>query len=185
MVLMGRFPATLFMNTVAAVLRTRMAGRFQLTPPTHHPTVRIIDRCHLRLRVPPMNNISPKDLRRAADLLEQIDAAQAELEAILSGQPAKGKPGRKPGGAKAVGTGPKPKAKKKTGKKRSAAVRAKMAESQKKRWAAKKKAEPEPKAKSAKKKAKGTMSDAGRARIAAAQKKRWAAKRKADKAAAK
>jgi hypothetical protein len=88
-----------------------------------------------------MNNISSKDLRRAADLLEQIDAAKAELEAILGGTPAKGKPGRKPGAKKAVSTDPKPKAKKKTGKKRSAAVRAKMAESQKKRWAAKRKAD--------------------------------------------
>jgi hypothetical protein len=92
-----------------------------------------------------MNNISSKELRRAADIRDQIDAAQAELEAILSGQPAKGKPGRKPGAKKAVSTGPKPepkpKAKKKAKSKMSDAGRARIVAAQKKRWAAKRKAD--------------------------------------------
>ncbi|MFT4547657.1 MAG: hypothetical protein ACI9MB_001604, partial [Verrucomicrobiales bacterium] len=65
-----------------------------------------------------MNNLSSKELRRAADLLEKIEAAESELEALLSGKPIKNipgrKPGRKPGSPKA---GPKPKPKKTATKK--------------------------------------------------------------------
>lgn len=84
-----------------------------------------------------LNTLSSKDLRRAADLRDQIDAAQSELDAILSGTPVKGKPGRKPGAK----PGPKPKAKKKAKSKMSDAGRARIVAAQKKRWAAKRKAD--------------------------------------------
>jgi hypothetical protein len=63
-------------------------------------------------------------------------------------------------------------------KKRSAAVRRKMALAQKARWAKIKQAAAPQAASPATKKTKRTMSAAGRKRIAAAQKKRWAAIKK-------
>ena len=86
-----------------------------------------------------LTNLSAKDLRHAADLLEKIDSARSEFEAILSGKPAKGKPGRKPKGEMPV---PEPEvAKKKARRKMSAAGRARIVAAQKKRWAAKRKAD--------------------------------------------
>ena len=55
------------------------------------------------------SNLSAADLRRAADLRDQIDSLQSELEALLGGKPSRKQPGPKPGGNK---PGPKPKAKK-------------------------------------------------------------------------
>ncbi len=93
-----------------------------------------------------LENLSASDLRRAADLSEQIEELQSELAQILSG---KKKPGRKPGrkpGAKKPGRKPgrKPAAKKKTAKKKgarkiSAAARKKMSDKRKAYWAAKRK----------------------------------------------
>ena len=87
------------------------------------------------------DNLTAADLRRAADLRDQIDAAQSELDSLLTGKairrkPAR-KPRRKPGRKK---PGPKPGAKKKKAKKKakskmSAAGRARISAAQKKRWA--------------------------------------------------
>ena len=104
--------------------------------------------------------LSSSQLKRAADLKDQIDALNAELAQLL-GSPAAasvavpGKRGPKKGGMSAAG-------------------RARIAEAQRRRWAKTKGESPaEPAAdKPAKKKRK--MSAAGRAAIIAAQKARWA-----------
>jgi hypothetical protein len=96
-------------------------------------------------------NLSVSQLRRAAEIKDQIDNLNAELSQILD-SPA-----------------PSTDAPKKRGpRKMSATARAKIAAAQKARWAKQK-----GKAAKAPKKARRTMSAAGRARIAAAAKARW------------
>ena len=107
-----------------------------------------------------MINITPKQLRKAADIKERIDALQDELNEILGGEV--------PTPAKATEAPKKYKF--------SAASRAKMRAAQKARWAAIKgtapSAGPEPKKKR-------KMSAEGLANIRAGVAKRWAAKGKA------
>ncbi|MGD0667331.1 MAG: hypothetical protein ABSB23_07210 [Bryobacteraceae bacterium] len=93
----------------------------------------------------------------------QLDAQIAALRQMLSGRPA------------ATAIAPQPARRKR--RKMSAAGRARIAEAQRKRWAAIKK--PQAAAKAAKPKRK--LSAAGRRAIIAAVKKRWAAKRTAAK----
>jgi len=96
-------------------------------------------------------SLTTKQLRRAADLKEMIEALNTELASIL-GTPA-------PVSAKRP---------KKRGM--SAAGRAAVAAAQKARWAKIKKAKPTAKSPAKKRK----MSAAGRAKISAAAKARWA-----------
>lgn len=79
-----------------------------------------------------LDNLSADDLRRAADLRDQIEQLQSELEQLLSG---KKKPGRKA----AAGRAAKKTAKKRPTRKISAASRKKMSEKRKAYWAAKRK----------------------------------------------
>jgi hypothetical protein len=101
-------------------------------------------------------NLTPAQLRHAADLKEKIDALQEELNRLQGGAPAAAPAGAK-GGKRKI----------------SAAGIARIRAAQLKRWAkAKGKGKSAP-AKSGKRGPK-KMSAAGRARIAAAQKARWA-----------
>ena len=80
-----------------------------------------------------LDKLSAGDLRRLADVQEQIEALEQEKAQLLSGRK---KPGRKPGAK----PGPKPGAKKKAAKKKvkrkmSAAGRRAIQLAQKKRWA--------------------------------------------------
>jgi hypothetical protein len=125
-----------------------------------------------------ITSLSPEQLRKAANLKEQIEALQAELDSLLGGEfsasvtvtaPATSKPARAGKGRKRF----------------SAETRAKMAAAQKARWAAKKglqKDSASPAAATAKPEAKPKrrkLSAAGRAAIGAAAKARWAKLRKA------
>jgi hypothetical protein len=110
-----------------------------------------------------ITGLSPKALRRAADLQERIQSLQEELGQLL-------------GGAAATPAQPTETPKKKW--KFSAASRAKMRAAQKARWAKIKGTTAS--AKPAKK-AKRKMSAAGRAAISAAVKARWAKAKKAGK----
>ena len=92
----------------------------------------------------------------------QIDAQIAELRQMLSGPSAE--------------TAATPRPAKRKRRKMSAAGRARIAEAQRKRWAASKKASG-PSAPKAAPKPKRKLSAAGRRAIVAAAKKRWAAKR--------
>jgi hypothetical protein len=103
-------------------------------------------------------SLTTKQLRRAADLKEKIEALNTELASIL-GTPASGSV----------------KAPKKRGM--SAAGRTAVAAAQKARWAKIKGAKPAAKAPAKKRK----MSAAGRARISAAAKARWAKAKAAGK----
>jgi hypothetical protein len=104
-----------------------------------------------------IENLTPTQLRKAADLQEKIAKLQNEF-AELGGEipiPFKGKRGPKKGGMSAAG-------------------KAKIAAAQKARWA-KFHAKTKPAAKSSKPaKKKNKMSAAGRAAIAAGAKARWA-----------
>ena len=103
---------------------------------------------------------------------QQIDARIAELRAMLSGGP-----------AESSATSEPPKRKR---RKMSAAGRKAIAEAQRKRWAASKKAaEPSAPAKAEPAKPKRRISKAGMARIIAATKRRWRLQKAAAKAAAK
>jgi hypothetical protein len=103
-------------------------------------------------------SISADALRRAASIKDQIDQLEAEYRAILSGESAPVRRGRKPGsGAKAAAGKP--------GRKPGRAAKAAKA-------AAPEAASAEPAAKKAKKKRK--LSPEARARIVAAVKARWA-----------
>ena len=102
-----------------------------------------------------MINLTPKQLRQAANLKEKIVALEKELNQLFGST------------AKPV-TGPAPKKRWKM----SAAGRAKIAAAAKARWAKVKAAKSGAKAKPAKKKF--TMSAAARAKISAAAKARWA-----------
>ena len=105
-----------------------------------------------------LSSLSSEQLRRAADLKEEIEALNTELTSIL------GAPASTPA-----------KARKKRGM--SAAGRAAVAAAQKARWAKINGAKPAPKAPAKKR----TMSAAGRARISAAAKARWAKAKAAGK----
>ena len=105
-------------------------------------------------------------IEKALGIRKEIEALQASINSILGGTTTKQSTPTKVDGRKG---------------KRSAASRAKMAASQKARWAKKNAGSTSPVAKAPKK---GGMSAAGRARIAAAQKARWA-KVKATSAAVK
>jgi len=106
-------------------------------------------------------SLTTKQLRRAADLKEKIEALNTELASIL--------------GAPASVSAKVPKKRKKRGM--SAAGRAAVAAAQKARWAKIKAAKPAAKAPAKKRK----MSAAGRAKISAAAKARWAKAKAAGK----
>ena len=103
-----------------------------------------------------VNNLSVQQLRQAANLKEQIDALDKELNRLLGSttKPVAAKTPKKKGGMSAAG-------------------RARIAAAQKARWARFKAAKPAVKTvKPAKKKFK--MSAAAKAKISAAAKARWA-----------
>ncbi|HUA68326.1 MAG TPA: hypothetical protein VMA13_07235 [Candidatus Saccharimonadales bacterium] len=109
-----------------------------------------------------VNNLSVQQLRQAANLKEQIDALEKELNRLLNltTKPVAAKAPKKKGGMSAAG-------------------RARIAAAQKARWARFKAAKPAAKtAKPAKKKFK--MSAVAKAKISVAAKARWA-KIKAEK----
>jgi len=115
-------------------------------------------------------NLTPSQLRQAADLQEKIAKLEKELAAILGSETQTApisKPAKKKGGMSAAG-------------------KARIAAAQKKRWAKVKASKTAAKSSAPKlaKKARKKMSAEGRARIVAAQKARWA-KIKAEKAAKK
>jgi hypothetical protein len=105
-------------------------------------------------------NLSPAQLRQAANLKEQIQSLEKQVAQLLGST-------SKPAA---------PASKKKN--KMSAAGRAKIAAAQKARWAKVKASKP---AASPAPKKKGGMSAAGRARISAAAKARWAKAKAAGK----
>ena len=119
-----------------------------------------------------VSNLTPSQLRKAADLKEQIEKLQNELSLIQDGEAA-------PVEAAPVVTAPV--AVKSSGRKFSAAGLARIRAAQKKRWA-KVHADTEPAVKVAKavkaakpgKRGPKKMSPEARAKIAAAQKARWA-----------
>lgn len=106
--------------------------------------------------------LSVSQLRRAIDLREQIDALQAELNALVGGA------------APAPATSAAPAARRRGGRRGgiSAEGRARIAAAQRARWAKQKAGKPA--AAAAKPAPKRKISAAGRARIAAAQRERWA-----------
>jgi hypothetical protein len=93
-----------------------------------------------------LDKLSAADLRRAADISEQIEELKSELVQLLSG---KKRPGRKPGKKSArelTDSGPRTRskakraAKTKGGRKRTTAEKKAQSEKMKAIWAAKKKA---------------------------------------------
>jgi len=98
-----------------------------------------------------MTNLSGSQLRRAANIKDEIEALQSELARLLGGTNEAVAPRKR--------------------RKMSAAGRARIAAAQKARWAkvARRKSATKPV-----KKARRKMSAAGRAKIAAAAKARWA-----------
>ena len=111
-----------------------------------------------------MINITPQQLRRAADIQEKIQLLQKELGQLLGGE---------------VSPPAQPTEAPKT-RKFSAAARARMRAAQKARWAKIKGTAPTTVAPTKKKK--GKMSAQGLANIRAAQKARWAKAKKAGRA---
>lgn len=110
-----------------------------------------------------LSNLTAAQLKHAADLVEKIEALNAELAGVLGSSEA-------PVASEAPVVTPGKRGPKKGGM--SAAGRARIAAAQKARWAKVKSAKVEsPKAD---KPAKRKMSAAGRAAIVAAQKARWA-----------
>ena len=105
--------------------------------------------------------LTPKALRKAADLQERIAALQEELEQLL--------------GEVSAPTAEAPKKRKKF----SAATKAKMAASQRARWAGNK--EPAPEVEPAPKKARKELSAAVRKARSEAMKARWAKVKRAGK----
>jgi hypothetical protein len=125
-------------------------------------------------------SLSTQQLRRAADLKEQIDQLNSELANILSGSAAPKRLGRPPKNNSVLGSQP---AVLKTGRRMSAAGRARIAAAARARWArynAEKGAAPKSAAASGPAKRR-KMSPAARARIAAAAKARWAKAKAAGK----
>jgi hypothetical protein len=98
-----------------------------------------------------ITTLTPKQLRQAADLKEQILSLQGELGRLVGNghQPVRSAPGRR---------------------KMSAAGRARIAAAQRARWAKTKKEKPSVKRTA---KPKRTMSPAARAKLAASARKRW------------
>jgi cell division septum initiation protein DivIVA len=111
-----------------------------------------------------ITNYTSKQLRLAADLKDQIEALEQELGQIV--------------GSSTTPTTPSASVEPKIKRKRSAAVRAKMATAQRARWANLKGTQLPVKAV---KKAKRTMSKAARARISLLAKARWAKAKAAGK----
>jgi hypothetical protein len=114
-----------------------------------------------------LETVTTDQLKRILELRQQIDALKGELRQIESGGTA----------APATPATPVTRGRKKGKRHFSAEARQKMAEAQRRRWAAKR--DGRPPAAEAKPAAKGKriMTDAWRAKIAAAQKARWAAKK--------
>ena len=113
-----------------------------------------------------MNSIiglTPKTLRKAADLQERIESLQEELKQLLGEVSAPAQATEEP----------------KKRKKFSAATKAKMAASQRARWAGNK--EPAPEVEPAPKKARKELSAAVRKARSEAMKARWAKVKKAGK----
>ena len=105
-----------------------------------------------------ISNLTPSQLRQAADLQEQIEKLQKQLTGLVAGDSA-----------------PAPVAAKSGRSKMSASARAKIAAAQRARWAALKgKGAGKKAAAKPAKKGRRKMSAEGRARIAAAAKARWA-----------
>jgi hypothetical protein len=117
-----------------------------------------------------ITNLTPSQLRQAADLKEKITALENQLNQLtgattqsVAAKPAVAKAPKKKGGMSAAG-------------------KAKIAAAQRARWAKVKAAKPVVKAAaSPAPKKKGGMSAEGRARIAAAAKARWAKAKAAGK----
>jgi len=101
----------------------------------------------------PLTNVTPQQLRRAADIKERIDTLQIELNRML-------------GGLAQAGDGAAPRAKRKF----SALARARMRTAQRARWAAIKGSKSP--AQSVRK-GKRKLSAAGRAALSLAAKARW------------
>jgi hypothetical protein len=102
-------------------------------------------------------NLTPSQLKHAADIKEQIAALENELQSIVRGV----------GGNSSSGNGaPAPSRTRRN--RMSAAGRARIIAAQKARWAKFKKGKPAPAAK------KRTLSSAAKAKIAAAARARWA-----------
>ena len=115
-----------------------------------------------------LDQLTAADLRRAADITEQIESLQAELEQLLSG---KAKPGKR--GSAKVGRKPRA-AKRKAAKAKATKAKAAKKKTPKKKAAKKKVA----KKKAAKGKAKRPLSAAARKAMSDARKAYWANKRK-------
>jgi hypothetical protein len=130
-----------------------------------------------------ITTLTPQQLRNAADLQEKIDGLQGQLNSILGGgeipTPA---PGESPVTTEAIEAPTNGRRKK---RKVSAEARARMAASQRARWAATRgEAVPEetPATEAEKPKKKRNISDAGRKAMSLAGKRRWA-KARAEKRA--
>jgi hypothetical protein len=107
---------------------------------------------HCETRLNSLINLTPKELRKAADLQEKIQSLQSELSSILGGEiPIPAKATEAPGKRKF-----------------SAAAKARMKAAQKARWAKIKGTAP-----SAKPAKKRQMSAAAKAALSAAAKARW------------
>ena len=100
-----------------------------------------------------IENLTPTQLRQAADLQDKIDTLKSQLAAIFGSEVKSAPAAAKQGGMSAEG-------------------RARIVAAQKARWAKVHASQPAKAAPAAKKK--GGMSAEGRARIVAAQKARWA-----------
>ena len=111
--------------------------------------------------------LNPAQIKRAGQLIEELERIEGELQAIFAGGAGGAKSGRNTDGQSASAA-----PKKRT---MSAAARARIASAQRARWA---KARENGTARPAKGKKKRTMSPEARAKIAAAQKKRWAKQRR-------
>jgi hypothetical protein len=133
-----------------------------------------------------ISNLTPQQLRKAADLKERIDGLQDQLNRLLGGQ--------LPAPAQVATEAPEEPAngRRKKRKKVSAEARARMAASQRARWAAKRgeveeEAVIESEAPAAtepeKPKKKRNISEAGRRAMSLAGKRRWATLRAAKKKA--
>jgi hypothetical protein len=112
-----------------------------------------------------VTNLSPTQLRKAADLKERIDSLTSELASILGG---------------ASSLNPQPLPPKSGGRQMSAAGRARIAAAARARWA-KVRAGNGDAPQAPRTKGRRKMSAAGRAKIAAAAKARWAKAKAAGK----
>ncbi len=120
-----------------------------------------------------IGNLTPQQLRAAADLQERIDGLQNELNELLGGET----PTPAPAAVEAP-QGPKNGRRKKR-KKLSAEGRANIAAAQRARWAARRGEAPATEAEKPKKKR--NISAAGRRAMSLAGKRRWAKVRRAGK----